>query len=125
MQIWMENLPETAGQQWEETPSDYRQRTRGAFRTWQKAVYGHANVVCFLLKYGFPTGDGGADTPAKALALAMHARATSAEEQRQEERTSYQQEQAHWEARKLRRDVRFGRLRERRRRRFGGSMRGS
>ena len=34
-----------------------------------------------LLRYGFATGDGGADTPA-----------TSAAEQRHEERTSYQQE---------------------------------
>ena len=105
MDIWRQNCRGTS--EWQYS----RDAFRGAFRTWKKAVYGHANVLVNLLRNGFSTGDGGADTPARALAVKMHAREMGAQEQRQERRTRDEQELANFKAFMLWRDVRFRSLR--------------
>ena len=57
MSIWRQNRPESAERQENENQRGYRERSRGAFRTWQKTMYSHANVIENLLRYGFAAGD--------------------------------------------------------------------
>ena len=113
--IWTENSPGTAARGQHEDNRQYRGRTRGAFRTWQKAVYGHANVVTALLKHGLRTGDGGADTPATAAAAlgnAMRVQAETAAEEREENVARTEQATQYRDALRTRRALRFGRLTE-------------
>ena len=73
---------------------------------------GHQQALVHLLRFGFPAGDGGADSPARGLALTTLAQSGEQRERdaafRDYEFHKYQERVA----RLVRRDVRFGRTRE-------------
>ena len=86
----------------------YRQRFRGAFRTWAKAMYADQVVLTNLLRLGF----GGADTPAKALGAAMHTYNDHAKQNRKDKRENKETERQEYTAREIRRALRFGNISE-------------
>ena len=112
--IWEENEPEQVWQGGRER----RKRTRGALRTWCRAVYGHTAVVTTLLRNGFRIGQGGADTPASGadtpastLGRAMRAQLAAAQEFARaaaEPDLELEQRRAYREARRLSRAVQDG-----------------
>ena len=105
--IWHENVP-GASQRARESRRDYRERIRGAFRTWAKAMYADQVVLTNLLRLGF----GGAVTPDISLGAAMHTYNDHAKQNRKDKRENRKTERQEYTARKIRRALRFGNISE-------------
>ena len=91
-----------------ETWSHYRKRFRGALHTWAKAMYGDQAVLTNLLRYGFTACC--PDTPAKALGTAIHLLNDHAKQNRKDKSDNRKTELQEYQARKVRRALRFGKI---------------